>query len=236
MKKILLIIPAYNEEKSILNVFNIVKNYNKENKIKYDVIVINDGSTDGTQKILTKNKIPCINLISNLGIGGAVQTGFKYASENNYDTAVQFDGDGQHDIKCVKNIIKPILNGEADCVIGSRFVGNLSKYKSTFLRRIGIKILSLEIRIFSSKTVKDPTSGFRAFNKKVINYFSDNYPHEYPEPISIVMLLKNKYKISEVPVKMKDRKTGVSSIRTWKSVYYMLNVILSIFIVSIKEK
>lgn len=236
MKKILLIIPAYNEEKNILNVFNSIKNYNKENKDKYDVIVINDGSTDGTEKVLQKNKIPCINLISNLGIGGAVQAGFKYAEDNNYDVAVQFDGDGQHDVKCIKNIITPILKNEFDCVIGSRFIGNLSKFKSTFLRRVGIKLLSIEIMLFGGKVIKDPTSGFRAFNKNVIKYFANNYPLEYPEPISIVMLLKNKYKILEVPVRMKDRKNGVSSINSWKSVYYMVNVILSIFIVSIKEK
>lgn len=236
MKKILLIIPAYNEEKNILNVFNSIKKYNKENKDKYDVIVVNDGSLDGTQNVLQKNKIPCINLISNLGIGGAVQAGFKYAQDNNYDIAIQFDGDGQHDIKCVKNIIKPLLKNEADCVIGSRFIGNLSKFKSTFLRRIGIKILSLEIRLFGGRIIKDPTSGFRAFNKKVIKFFVNSYPLEYPEPISTVMLLKNKYKILEVPVKMKDRKKGVSSINSWKSVYYMVNVVLSIFIVSIREK
>ncbi len=236
MKKILLIIPAFNEEKNILNAFNAVKKYNKENKIKYDVIVINDGSTDDTEKILIKNKIPCISLINNLGIGGAVQTGFKYAYENNYDIAVQFDGDGQHDINFVKNIIRPLINNQADCVIGSRFIGNISKYKSTFLRRIGIKLLSIEINLFTHKKIKDPTSGFRAFNKKTIKYLSNNYPLEYPEPVSIVMILKNKFKIIEIPVKMKDRKNGVSSINSWKSIYYMVNVVLSIFIVSIKEK
>lgn len=236
MKKILLIIPAYNEEKNILNAFNAVKKYNNENKTKYDVIVINDGSTDDTEKILIKNKIPCINLINNLGIGGAVQTGFKYAYENNYDIAVQFDGDGQHDINFVKNIIRPLINNQADCVIGSRFIGNISKYKSTFLRRIGIKILSIEINLFTNKKIKDPTSGFRAFNKKMIKYLSNNYPLEYPEPVSTVMILKNKFKIIEIPVKMKDRKNGISSINSWKSIYYMVNVVLSIFIVSIKEK
>ncbi len=236
MEKVLLIIPAYNEEKNILNVFNSIKKYNKDNKTKYDVIVINDGSKDKTKEILKRNKIPSINLMDNLGIGGAVQTGFKYAYENNYDIAVQFDGDNQHDIKFVKNIIRPIIYKKFDCVIGSRFIGNLSKYKSTFLRRVGIKILSFEIRLLTRKKIKDPTSGFRAFNKKVIKYFSNDYPLEYPEPISTVMLLKNKFSVIEVPVKMKSRKNGISSIYSWRTVYYMINVILSIFIVSIKEK
>ena len=234
MKKMLLIIPAYNEEKNILNVYNSIKKYNSLNKIKYDVIVINDGSTDSTKEVLKRNKIPHINLIKNLGIGGAVQTGFKYAYENNYDIAVQFDGDGQHDVNYVKTIIRPLDKDKFDCVIGSRFIGSASKYRSTFLRRIGIKVLSFEIRLFTSKIIKDPTSGFRAVNKKIIKFFAYEYPLEYPEPVSSVMILKNNYSITEVPVKMKERKKGSSSIYSWKSCYYMVNVMLSIFIASVK--
>ena len=235
MKKVLLIIPAFNEEKNILNVFNIVKKYNKTHTIKYDVIVINDGSTDSTEDILVRNKIPHIKLIKNLGIGGSVQTGYKYAYENDYDVAVQFDGDNQHDINYVNNLIKG-LNSNINCVIGSRFISNKNKFKSTFLRRAGIKLISLEIRLFTHTKITDPTSGFRAVDKKIIKYFKDNYPLEYPEPISNVMLLKNKFKLKEVPVKMKERKKGVSSIYSWKSVYYMINVILSIFIISFRRK
>lgn len=234
MKRVLLIIPAFNEEKSILNVVNSVKKYNKLNKTNYDVIVINDGSIDTTNEILKRNKIPHINLIKNLGIGGAVQTGYKYAYLNNYDIAIQFDGDGQHDIKYVNHLIKTMIKEKCDVVIGSRFVNKLSKFKSTFLRRVGIKIISLEIRIFVGKKITDPTSGFRAVNKKCIKFLSNNYPLEYPEAVSIVTLLKNKFKISETPVKMKERKNGKSSIYSWRSCYYMVNVLLSIFIASIR--
>ena len=122
MEKILIIIPAYNEEANILKAFNKIKKFNTENNTTYDVIVINDCSTDSTLKICLENNIPVIPLIHNLGIGGAVQTGYKYALENDYDVALQYDGDGQHDVKYVENTIRPILNGEADLVIGSRFI------------------------------------------------------------------------------------------------------------------
>ena len=131
-KKIILIIPAYNEEDNILNTYKKIKDYNKANKANYDVIVINDGSTDNTENLLNENKIPHIRLIHNLGIGGAVQTGYKYAFDNDYDIAVQFDGDGQHDVNYVKNIIDPIINNECDMTIGSRFINkSSSKIKSS---------------------------------------------------------------------------------------------------------
>ena len=129
--KIILIIPAYNEEENILKTYKKIVDYNKKNKTNYDLIVINDGSKDKTGEILDKEKIPHIDLIHNLGIGGAVQTGYKYAYYHNYDIAVQFDGDGQHDINYVKNIIEPIINNKADFVIGSRFVDNVSSFKTT---------------------------------------------------------------------------------------------------------
>ena len=235
MKKVLLIIPAFNEEKNILNVFNIVKKYNETHNQKYDVIVINDGSIDSTEDILKRNNIPHIELIKNLGIGGAIQTGYKYAYENNYDIAVQFDGDNQHDINYVSDLIKGLSNN-INCAIGSRFISSKNKFKSTFFRRMGIKIISFEIKAFTHIKITDPTSGFRAIDKKLIKYFKDNYPLEYPEPVSAVMLLRNGFKLKEIPVKMKERKKGISSIYSWKSIYYMINVILSIFITSIRRK
>ena len=229
--KILIIIPAYNEEKNILNVYNSIVNYNKKNKSKLDVIVINDGSTDNTRIVLEDNNIPHINLITNLGIGGAVQTGYKYAFYNNYDIAIQFDGDGQHDIEYVEKICDPIINGNADMVIGSRFVDkNEEGFKSSFSRRIGINIISAVIKIKTGKKIYDVTSGFRAVNKKIIEEFSINYPQEYPEPISTVNILQNNKIVDEVPVVMKEREHGKSSITSWKNVYYMINVILSIVI------
>ena len=225
--KTLLIIPAYNEED---NIEATIKKIDE----KYDYIIINDGSTDNTEQICKENGYNYISLIKNLGIGGAVQTGYKYALNNNYDIAIQFDADGQHDIEYVEDLIKPIKDGKAHFVVGSRFVGNSSKFKSTQMRRLGIKLISKTIKRLSNITIKDVTSGFRAANKEIIKRFADNYPNEYPEPISNFELIKDGYIVSEVAVKMHERKGGKSSIRSWKNVYYMFNVILSILILNMR--
>lgn len=227
--KVLLIIPSYNEEENVLSNYKKILEYNKKNHVKYDSIVIDDGSKDNTRNICINNNIPYISLVHNLGIGGAVQTGYKYALINDYDIAVQFDGDGQHDINYVKDIIEPIKNEECDMVIGSRFINkNSSEFKSSFARRLGIKIISFFIKLMTGKKIYDTTSGFRAVNKKLIKEFASNYPVEYPEPVSTVEILKKNYNINEVPVSMNERLNGTSSIKTWKKIYYMLNVIISI--------
>lgn len=232
--KVLLIVPSYNEEENVLENYNKILKYNKDNKMKYDVIIINDGSSDRTEEICVQNKIPHISLVHNLGIGGAVQTGYKYALENNYDIAVQFDGDGQHDVNYVKNIIDPILKDNADMVIGSRFIDkNSSVFKTSKMRRVGINIISFFIKLVTGVKIYDTTSGFRAVNKKLIKLFANDYPIEYPEPVSTTTILRKKYKVAEVAVSMNEREKGVSSIKTWKNVYYMINVILSILIVGI---
>lgn len=230
-KKVLFIIPAYNEESNILRTVNKISSYAKKNKVSYDFVVINDGSTDKTKEICKQNNIPNITLIHNLGIGGAVQTGYKYALDNGYDVAIQFDGDGQHDIKYAKKLIETI-DENIDLVIGSRYItDNKSKFQSTFMRRVGSTCIKKCIKLFTKETITDPTSGFRAASKKVIEEFAISYPIEYPEPISIVELLKKKYKIKEIPVNMNKRIGGESSIRAWKCAYYMINVCLSIFFV-----
>lgn len=228
--KVLLIIPAYNEEESIKNTVDTIIKYNKKNKTNYDYIVINDGSKDSTEQILLDNGYNHIRLINNLGIGGAVQTGYKYALNNNYDIAIQFDGDGQHDVNYVKDIIKPIEKGEANLVIGSRFVGDESEFKSSHMRRLGINLISFFIKTKTGVKIYDTTSGFRASDREVIKLFASNYPQEYPEPISTVNVIKNGGKVSEVSAKMKAREAGTSSISPCKSVYYMINVILSIIL------
>ena len=228
--KILLIIPAYNEEANILNTCNRVLEYNKEHKTNYDFIVINDGSKDNTGKILEENKLPHINLIHNLGIGGAVQTGYKYALKNDYDLAIQFDGDGQHDIKYVEKLIQPIINNEADFTIGSRFIEDISGFKTSFMRRIGIRIITFFIKIACGFKLKDTTSGVRAANKKIINEFANYYPSEYPEPISTVIVVNKGYRVKEIGVNMYERNGGRSSIHSWKNFYYMINVCLAILI------
>ena len=228
-QKILLIIPAYNEEKSIESTINLIL------KTNYDYIIINDGSTDSSKRIITKNNYNCINLLFNLGIGGAVQTGYKYAYENNYDIAIQFDADGQHNIDYIRDLIEPISQGKADLVIGSCFVDKKAEsQRSSKIRRLGIRFLSGTIKLFSGKRIYDPTSGFRAANRKVIKEFANHYPLEYPEPVSNFAILKNnQYRIKEVPVKMNKRTTGKSSIHSWKNIYAALNVFLSIIILSL---
>lgn len=236
MPKILIIIPAYNEQESILDVYLDIGAYNEANNTNYDVIVVNDGSTDNTLDICQKNNIPVVPLVHNLGIGGAVQTGYKYAYENDYDIALQYDGDGQHDVAYVKNIIEPINRGEADFVIGSRFVQKgASDFQSSSARRVGIKIISATIKLVTGKRIFDVTSGFRAANKLVIADFAKSYPIDYPEPITNTELLKKNYKIKEVPVSMKERAGGISSIRSWRSVYFMINVVLSVLVVGMRR-
>lgn len=230
MEKVLLIIPAYNEEENILNTCKKIEESGQE----IDYVVINDGSTDNTEKILAENNLNHIKLVNNLGIGGAVQTGYKYAYENGYDIAIQFDGDGQHDVNYVPNICEPLINGQADMCIGTRYLDkSASQFQSTFMRRLGANIISMFIKICCGKKITDPTSGFRAVNKKVIEEFAKNYPTEYPEPESTVSLLVNGYQVQEVPVSMNERTGGVSSIRLWKTVDYMLKVVLAIIIDSI---
>lgn len=230
--KVLIIIPAYNEELNIENTVSKIINYNKKSNNIIDYVVINDGSTDNTYQVCKENNYNVINLIHNLGIGGAVQTGYKYAYQNDYDIAIQFDGDGQHDENYIDNLVKEIEKGN-DLVIGSRFVAELSKFKSTGTRRLGIKILSLLIKICTGKRIYDPTSGFRAANKMVIKLFANNYPTEYPEPESTTILIRKKLKVSEIPVEMHEREHGKSSIKPLKSIYYMFSVSISIIITSI---
>ncbi len=175
-------------------------------------------------------------MINNLGIGGAVQTGYKYALENDYDIAVQFDGDGQHDIRYVRDVIKPITDNDANMVIGSRFIDkSTSKFKSSKARQMGIKMISFFIKLVTSKKIYDTTSGFRAVDKELIKKFSNSYPVEYPEPVSTTEILKMGYKVKEVAVSMNERENGISSIRMWKNCYYMINVILYILVIGIRR-
>ncbi len=228
MKYISFVVPSYNSQEYLAKCLDSLVIGGED----VEIIVVNDGSKDRTLEILKENKLPHIDLIHNLGIGGAVQTGYKYALENDYDIAIQFDGDGQHDVRYVEKLIKPILDGEADFTIGSRFVEELSTFKSSRARRIGINIISFFIKLFTGKKIYDTTSGFRAVNKDIIKSFAMQYPVEYPEPVSTTELLKQGKRVAEVSVEMNEREGGVSSIRAWKNAYYMFNVILSIIIVS----
>lgn len=223
--KVLIMIPAYNESGNIENVVNNLIN----NFPQYDYVIINDGSTDNTADICRKNNYNFINLPANLGIGGCVQTGYLYASQNNYDIAIQMDGDGQHLPQEIEKIIKPIEDDEADFVIGSRFIDK-EGFQSSITRRIGIRIISNIIKFCCGVRIHDTTSGFRAVNKKCIEIFKNTYAPDYPEPESIVVSNLCGCKVKEVPVIMAERQAGTSSINLRKSIYYMIKVSISLLI------
>jgi glycosyltransferase involved in cell wall biosynthesis len=224
--KILIIIPAYNEGE---NIRKLIMELQKCNEIGYDILVINDGSKDETVKICHEEGIDVIDLPCNLGIGGAVQTGYLYAAKNDYDIAIQVDGDGQHDPEYIFTLIEPIKNGEADLVVGSRYINGIG-FQSTRLRRMGIKFFTALIWLLTRQWFTDPTSGFRAGNRKVIQFLAQNYPRDYPEPESLVFLKRYSCTVSEVPVSMKSRCNGHSSINLVQSVYYMIKVTMAILI------
>ena len=225
MEKVLLIIPAYNEAENIEHVVeNLIKNFPQ-----YDYVVVNDGSTDGTDKLCEEKGYELLNLPINLGLGGAVQTGYRYALKRDYDIAVQLDGDGQHDAAYVENIIKPLTDGQADVVIGSRFLKK-EGFQSSGSRRAGINLLSVLIRLCTGKQIRDVTSGFRAVNRRFIEIYARDYPSDYPEPEAIITAVMHRGRIAEVPVVMKEREKGTSSINFRRAVYYMIKVTLAILI------
>ena len=228
MKK-LVIIPAYNERDSIVRTVNDIKEYAAD----FDYIVINDCSTDDTPKLCEENHFPCLSLPVNLGIGGAVQSGYLYGIRNGYDVAVQFDGDGQHSAKYLNPMLETLQEQNADMVIGSRFITN-EGFQSSFLRRIGIHHFSLLIRILTGKKITDPTSGMRMVNRDVMETFAVDYPKDYPEPESVVHVLAQKKRVVEIPVRMNERSDGVSSISARKSVYYMIKVTIAMLIARIR--
>jgi len=224
-KRVLIIIPAYNESENIEKVVdNLIENYPM-----YDYIIVNDCSTDNTEEIIKKRGYNYISLPVNLGIGGGVQSGYLYAVQNNYDIAIQMDGDGQHNPAYIEKLIAPILSGDADITIGSRFIDKKG-FQTSALRRFGIKFISLVIRLCCGVTATDTTSGFRASNIEANKFFSINYAQDYPEPEAIVAAALNGFKIKDVAVEMNERIGGVSSINAKRSVYYMIKVSLALII------
>ncbi len=230
--KTLIIVPAYNEEGSIVKTVNEILDLGGS----LSVVVVNDGSTDNTAREARTTRAYVISLPFNLGIGGAVQTGFKFAQQNGFDLAVQVDGDGQHDINFLKRLIEPVINNEADMSIGSRFIPPFLGYQSSFVRRIGINFFARLISVITQYKVTDPTSGFRAYNKKMIALFAKYYPHDFPEPEAIVVAGRYRARIVEVPVVMRKRFSGNSSIRYFKTLYYMIKVTIAIILGRMKQK
>lgn len=229
--KILAIVPAYNEEESIVKVINDIKNFNEN----WDVLIINDGSRDNTSEIArSTGRAIVIDLVTNLGIGGAVQTGFKYARNKNYDIAFQFDGDGQHIASEANKIVQDVAEGKSDVCIGSRFVEKREGWKSSFLRRMGIYTFKFLNSMLIGQKVTDNTSGLRAYNKEAIEFLSFYYPMDYPEPEAVILLGRNNFRIKEIYTEMLERFGGVSSINITKGAYYMIKVSLAIIITALR--
>jgi len=229
-KKILIIIPAYNEEGNIVKTIDELVSL----QLPLTILVVNDGSKDQTALEAKKTGVQVLSLPFNLGIGGAVQTGFKYAYQHHFDVAVQVDGDCQHDVHFLKKLMDPVLQGEVDMTIGSRFIPPFTGYQSSFIRRIGINFFAGLISWLTDSKVTDPTSGFRVFNRKLIKVFADYYPSDFPEPEAIVIARRYHAKIREVPVEMRERIFGNSSIRYLKTLYYMIKVTFAILLDKIK--
>ena len=235
MTKIAAIVPAYNEEKAIAAVVNDISALAKAEKFVITFVVVNDCSKDSTSEIIAKLNCVALNLPVNLGIGGAVQTGFKYAYENGFDYAIQIDGDGQHPASEIPKLVNLISENKFDVVIGSRFLSK-EGFQSSAIRRFGINYFKWLNRFLVGVTINDSTSGFRIINKKALAIVSENYPDEYPEPEAIILYSLNKLKIGEVSVTMKERQGGVSSIGRASSVYYMFKVSLAIIYTFIRIK
>lgn len=223
--RILAIIPALNEERNIGKVVRGLLAHARP----VDILVIDDGSTDGTAAVAAACGARVLRLPYNLGIGGAVQTGFMYARDHDYDIAMQVDGDGQHDVNEVDKIIAPLEGGECDVVIGSRYKVK-GDYSAPCMRRLGMIIFSLVNSLLIRQKIADTTSGFRAFNKRAIRFLADDYPSDYPEPEAVVLLGRSNFTIVEVPVLMNQRQYGKSSINSLRAVYYMIKVLLAIFV------
>jgi len=222
-RRALTIIPAYNEADCIQRVIEDLHGRAPWT----DVLVVNDGSRDATGRLAREAGARVIDLPVNLGIGGAVQTGYRYAFLEGYDIACQFDGDGQHRASRLADLVGPILAGEADLVIGSRFLVPRGM-TATGMRWIGIKILSVAISLFIRRKVSDPTSGFRAAGRRAIQLFAAEYPQDYPEPESLVLLHKQGLRVCEVPATMRRRRDGTSSIRPLHGAHYMSKVLLAV--------
>lgn len=227
--KICIIVPAYNEEMSVSHVvYSILRMHPT-----FTVLVVNDGSSDRTAIVARDSGAKVINLPHNLGIGGAVQTGYLYCARKGFDIAVQVDADGQHKPEELSKIIQPLLEDQADMVLGSRFMTQTA-YRSTLGRRIGIHILAMLVSLFTRQSITDPTSGFRAINRRGIELFARDYSTDYPEVDSLVLLKKHRLRIREVAVEMEQRQAGHSSITPIRSMYYMFKVTLSIMMNSFR--
>ena len=220
------IVPALNEERALPGVIDELRAFDPG----LDIVVVDDGSVDGTAAVARAKGARVLRLPFNVGIGGAVQTGFRFAFENDYDLAVRVDGDGQHDASQLGRLVAPVLAGEVDIAVGSRFASDTEGFRSSRARRVGIRLLARIVSGIVGQRVTDTTSGFQAVNKHGIALFARDYPHEYPEVEATVMVFRHRLRLCEVPVTMRERGGGRSSITSLRSVYYMVKVLLAIFV------
>jgi glycosyltransferase involved in cell wall biosynthesis len=228
---VIAVVPAYNEEGAIGAIVDEIRAFDAS----FDVVVIDDGSTDATAMVAAEHGAAVVTLPFNLGIGGAVQTGFKYALEHDYELAVRLDGDGQHDPAELPKLLGPVERGEADIVTGSRFADGARAYRPPFARRIGITWFAMLVSLLTRQRVTDTTSGFQALNLKGIALFAGDYPNDYPEVEATVLVFKHRLRLAEVPVQMREREHGESSITFLRSVYYMLKVTLALLVAMVRK-
>jgi glycosyltransferase involved in cell wall biosynthesis len=224
-------VPAHNEAGAIGGVVDEIRAVDP----RFDVVVVDDGSTDETAAIAAARGAAVLRLPFNLGIGGAVQTGFRYALEQGYELAVRLDGDGQHDPNELAALLGPIERGEADIVTGSRFAGGEGAYRPPLARRVGIVFFAKLVSLLTRQRVTDTTSGFQALNREGIALFASDYPSDYPEVEATVLVFKHRLRLAEVPVQMRERAAGESSIGLLSSIYYMLKVTLALFLAMVRK-
>src|SRR5215471_11392231 len=226
------IVPAFNEQDAVGRVIEEIRAHDAG----FEIVVVDDGSIDNTAEVARAHRAHVVRLPFNLGIGGAVQTGFRFAYENGFELAVRLDGDGQHDASQLDLVLAPVLEGRVDIAVGSRYLERGNGYRSSATRRLGIRILARTVSLLTGQRITDPTSGFQALDRKAITLFAADYPHDYPEVEALVLLLRHRLRLCEVPVSMRPRATGQSSIRTFSSVYYMVKVLLALFVGSFRRR
>ncbi len=233
MNPILILVPAYNEEANIARVLGLLAVEGGG----WDVLVINDASQDRTGELAGMDRrASVIDLPFNMGVGGAIRTGFNYACRRGYSYVVQFDADGQHQVEEIGKLLEPVWNDEADVAIGSRFLEKNAGYRSTWSRRFGIRIFEWLSLVLIRQRITDSTSGFRAYNRKAIEFLADRYPGDYPEPEAVILLGRNHFRIREVATSMQKRQGGISSITIFNSPYYMSKVSLGMIMQALRPR
>ena len=231
MSRIVAIVPAWNEAGAIGGVVDEILAFDST----IDVVVIDDASVDETVAIAERHGATVLPLLFNVGIGGAVQTGFRYARDEGYEIAVRLDGDGQHDASELEKLFEPIRAGESDLVIGSRFVDPDGSYRPPFARRMGIRLFAGLVSLLGGQKVTDTTSGFSAMNRAGIELFATEYPHDYPEVEATLVALRSGLRLAQVQVEMRERQAGTSSITFVRSLYYIVKVMLALLVASLRR-